>query len=50
MLARPQLTTIPQQQIVLQGVGWETYQSLLKHLATDAGKSLTYTEPKTKKP
>ncbi len=34
--------TPPRQQIILQGVGWETYQALLKDLEADAGKRLTY--------
>jgi Uma2 family endonuclease len=33
---------ITTQHILLEGVGWETYQSLLKDLEDNAGKRLTY--------
>jgi Uma2 family endonuclease len=36
------VATRPQQQVTLQGVGWATYQSLLKDLENDSGKRLTY--------
>jgi Uma2 family endonuclease len=32
------------QQILLEGVGWETYQALLKDLEADSGKRLTYNQ------